>query len=484
MDKYLDEKAVPQVSEILNNYGDIKILWWDTPTDMTPERAAKFFPEMEKHPNLIFNNRLGGGVEGDLETPEQYIPPTGIPGKNWESCMTMNDTWGFKTNDHNWKSSEMLVKNLIDIASKGGNYLLNVGPSSLGVIPDASVERLKEIGGWMKVNGEAIYGTSASPFSNLAWVRCTKKSDGNKEFLYFHVFDFPVDGKITLPGFSGKIVDVHPLADKNHKLKVNSAGNNHEIDLTGIKQEKYATVIVAEVSKNYKVYAAPGIEANYSVFIDTFRFALKSEVPGAVIRYTVDGSVPDNESSLSAAMNTISPGQSFTLKAACFINNELVSGISQEDFKKVTPVPSSKVSGALPGLRYAYFEGQMNNLADLASLNAVGNGICKQPDISIKKRASDFGFVFDGYLDIPVNGVFQIQLTSDDGSELTIGGKTLSNDGLHAMESKTLDVALEKGLHPVRIRFFQAGGGDGLELKWKTGESGFTFIPENAWGWR
>ena len=104
MDKYLDEKAVPQVSEILNNYGDIKILWWDTPINMTPERAAKFMPELAKHPNLIYNNRLGGGFAGDLETPEQFIPATGIPGKNWESCMTMNDTWGFKKNDQNWKS--------------------------------------------------------------------------------------------------------------------------------------------------------------------------------------------------------------------------------------------------------------------------------------------------------------------------------------------------------------------------------------------
>jgi alpha-L-fucosidase len=101
MDQYLDRIAAPQVHEILNNYGKIKILWFDTPEGMTPERAAKFMPELQTHPDLIINNRLGGGVEGDLETPEQYIPSTGIPGKNWESCMTMNDTWGFKTNDHN-----------------------------------------------------------------------------------------------------------------------------------------------------------------------------------------------------------------------------------------------------------------------------------------------------------------------------------------------------------------------------------------------
>jgi alpha-L-fucosidase len=96
-DEYLDKVAIPQVKEILTNYGDVAELWWDVPTDMTKERAAKITPLLDKYPNIITNNRLGGGVQGDLETPEQYIPATGIPGRYWEACMTMNDTWGFKT---------------------------------------------------------------------------------------------------------------------------------------------------------------------------------------------------------------------------------------------------------------------------------------------------------------------------------------------------------------------------------------------------
>ena len=115
-------------------------------------------------PGIITNNRLGGGYHGDTETPEQYIPATGIPGRDWETCMTMNDTWGYKSYDQNWKSTETLIRNLVDIASKGGNYLLNVGPTSEGLIPEPSVERLKAVGKWMKVNGEAIYATTASPF--------------------------------------------------------------------------------------------------------------------------------------------------------------------------------------------------------------------------------------------------------------------------------------------------------------------------------
>ena len=102
---------------------------------MNKERAEKLLPLLKLKPGIIHNNRLGGGYKGDTETPEQFIPATGYPGRDWETCMTMNDTWGYKSYDHNWKSTETLIRNLVDIASKGGNYLLNVGPTSEGLIP-------------------------------------------------------------------------------------------------------------------------------------------------------------------------------------------------------------------------------------------------------------------------------------------------------------------------------------------------------------
>ena len=170
-DDYLKNVAVPQVKEILTNYGDVSVLWWDTPMKvMTKERAELFLPVLKLQPNIITNNRLVSNVpeiQGDTETPEQYIPATGMPGRDFEVCMTMNGTWGFKSFDNNWKSTETILRNLIDIASKGGNYLLNVGPTSEGVIPEPSQERLKQIGDWMKVNGDAIYGTQRQPVSQI-----------------------------------------------------------------------------------------------------------------------------------------------------------------------------------------------------------------------------------------------------------------------------------------------------------------------------
>ena len=138
--------------------------------------------------------------------------------------MTMNDTWGYKRDDQDWKSTPTLIRNLIDIASKGGNYLLNVGPTSEGLIPEASVERLREIGQWMKINGAAIYGTTASTFKRLPWGRCTTKTGPDGTTLYLHVFSWPKDGKLVVPGLknavnaavllaSGKTLPTEPTPD-------------------------------------------------------------------------------------------------------------------------------------------------------------------------------------------------------------------------------------------------------------------------------
>jgi alpha-L-fucosidase len=211
MDQYIEEIAVPQVREILTWYQP-DILWWDTPKNMTQERADKLRPLIALAPGIITNNRLGGGYKGDTETPEQRIPATGIEGRDWETCMTMNRTWGYKSYDDNWKSTEDLIRKLCDIVSKGGNFLLNVGPTAEGVIPEPSVVRLREIGQWMKTNGEAIYQTTASPFAKLPFGRCTKRVTAEGTTLYLHVFDWPEDGKLLLPGLQKSLYHATVLA--------------------------------------------------------------------------------------------------------------------------------------------------------------------------------------------------------------------------------------------------------------------------------
>lgn len=211
-EEYIDYMRT-QLAELIDGC-DPEVLWFDGEwVDWwTPDDGIALYKYLrELSPSLLINNRIGKGRQGmqgltktdreyagDFGTPEQEIPETGLRGVDWESCMTMNNTWGFRKDDHNWKSAQTLLRNLIDTASKGGNYLLNVGPTAAGRIPAPSVERLAEIGRWMSAHGESIYGTSASPLSAPSWGRFTAK--GN--VLYALVFEEHADS-MELPGVEG-----------------------------------------------------------------------------------------------------------------------------------------------------------------------------------------------------------------------------------------------------------------------------------------
>jgi alpha-L-fucosidase len=280
MDRYVAYMK-GQLKELLTRYGPIGILWfdgqWESP--WTTERGVDLYNYVRSlQPNIIINNRVGKpvhtagggmaetGAVGDYGTPEQTIPPNGFgPGVDWESCMTMNDHWGFNKNDHNWKSTQMLVRNLIDCASKGGNYLLNVGPTAEGLIPDASLERLKQIGDWMQINGDAIYGTSASPFNRkLPWGRCTTKTTGDLTTLYLHVFDWPTDGELVLPGLKSKVSKAYLLTDKSRKLSVKKSKDGMMVKVPPQASNSISTTVVLEIKGPVSVEAAPKIVASAS----------------------------------------------------------------------------------------------------------------------------------------------------------------------------------------------------------------------------
>jgi alpha-L-fucosidase len=200
-DKYVDGQVIPQLRELLTNYGPIDILWFDIPGGaINKPRADRIMAAvLACNPKILINNRLGGGYHGDTETPEQFVPATGFPGRDWETCMTMNNTWGFKKRDNHWKSATSIIRMFSDIASKGGNFLLNVGPSELGEIPAPSLERMKEIGAWSAANAAALYGTEASPFPRaFPWGRVTRRDNT----IYLHVFDLPADRRLTLAGLT------------------------------------------------------------------------------------------------------------------------------------------------------------------------------------------------------------------------------------------------------------------------------------------
>jgi alpha-L-fucosidase len=218
-DSYVKNVAAPQVRELLTEYHPA-VLWWDIPGQFTPEEVRALTAAFPADPGLITNNRLGGGVPGDYQTPEQRIPANGYPGQDWETCMTINNTWGYKKDDTDFKSSQTLLHNLIDIVSKGGNYLLNVGPDPTGVIPAPEVQRLADMGAWLKVNGDSVYGTQGSPFKHLPFDgRCTVKG----RTLFLNVFSWP-DSGLTLSGLETPVRGARALAT-GQKLTVTKAAD-------------------------------------------------------------------------------------------------------------------------------------------------------------------------------------------------------------------------------------------------------------------
>lgn len=245
---YIDRVAVPQVKELLTNYGEVAVLWWDTPTNMTDEAALKLQALLPLQPNIITNDRLKRpNFPGDTKTPEQKIPTVAeLDGMDWETCMTMNGTWGYRTSDNKWKSTETLIHNLCDIASKGGNYLLNVGPKPDGTFPEQSIQSLKEMGDWMKVNGEAIYATKAGPLQSLAWGRCTKKENAEGTVLYLSVFNWPAEGKLLLPGIQNAAANAVLLADKS-VWKTENTADGIIIHLPAKAPDAVASVIKLQV---------------------------------------------------------------------------------------------------------------------------------------------------------------------------------------------------------------------------------------------
>jgi alpha-L-fucosidase len=247
-----------QLKELVTKY-DPAVLWFDGEwvTWWTEPDGRDLYQYVRSlKPSILINNRVGKGrngmqglnksdqeYAGDFGTPEQQIPAGGLPGVDWESCMTMNDTWGYKSYDQNWKPVEKLIQNVIDTASKGGNYLLNVGPTAEGLIPAPSVERLAGIGKWMKVNGEAIYGTTAGPFKTPpAWGRATAKPGK----LYLHVFNWPANGTLTVSGYSTPVKRAYLLAAPKTTLTTKAGAEGLAIQLPAEAPDPVASVVVLE----------------------------------------------------------------------------------------------------------------------------------------------------------------------------------------------------------------------------------------------
>ncbi|MDH5706779.1 MAG: alpha-L-fucosidase [Candidatus Aminicenantes bacterium] len=355
-DRYV-EYMKGQVKELVTNYGEIGVLWFDGEWEHTWdfERGHDLYQYVRSlQPNIIINNRVGKGragmtgtydpetASGDFGTPEQEIPATGL-GYDWETCMTMNDHWGYNKNDHNWKSKEDLIRKLVDIASKGGNFLLNVGPTAEGLFPQPSIERLQAMGQWMRVNGESIYATTASLFSKLDWGRSTTKKDK----LFLHVFDWPQDGALRVPGLVSQANSVYLLADPQTRLDIAYEHGSAVISVPDEAPDPVVSVIVLEFDGKPEVVREPEISAENDIFCDELKVNLSSNLEGVNIRYTVDGSMPTGDSPVYK--KPIKLDRTTTVQCQIYREGQAISAVVGRTFTKVVPRPAETTVELAPG---------------------------------------------------------------------------------------------------------------------------------------
>ncbi len=221
-----------QLTELLTRYGNARVIWFDGLGHQEKYDGQRFLELIHRlQPATLVNDRIG--VPGDYVTPEQFIPraiPTkgvrvhgadasvqkdfqpGVPSpadfQLWETCMTINDTWAYNAHDHQFKSSAELIRALVEVASRGGNFLLNVGPQPDGQIQPEFQERLRAVGDWMTLNGDAIYETTYGPIQDQSAFRTTARGSN----LYIHVFDLP-SASLRIPGLSSKVLSARLLAN-------------------------------------------------------------------------------------------------------------------------------------------------------------------------------------------------------------------------------------------------------------------------------
>ena len=481
-DKY-EQYLEAQVSEVVQRYHP-GVMWFDGEWENTwnHERGTRLFELCRKlDPQMIVNNRVDKNRNGlgDFDTPEQEIPATGTPGVDWETCMTMNDHWGYNSHDTNWKTPLDLLQKLCDIASKGGNFLLNIGPRSDGTFPPEAQERLATIGAWMRTNHAAIQGTSASPFDELAWGRCTQAAEGKNTRLNLLVFAWPGDGRLVVPGLGNEPLSAELAIAPGKSLPVARENGSVVIRVPTTRPDPNVGVVVLRIAGKPIIYRAPRIEAPEPLFVQRLEFKITSGSDALEVRYTLDGSEPSRNSAIAGGPIAIE--RSATVKARGFQSGKPVTPLSVTEFKRVSPEAARAQRGAMAGLECVIYPGNFEKLPDFGRELPATRRVEPAPRLPAGYKKEHEARRYTGFVDVPASEVWAFTLSSDDGSQLWIDGKlVVDNDGLHSSSAKSGVAALEAGPHAIEIGWFNATGGAELALTWRAGGQAAQPIPDSA----
>lgn len=243
-EEYFNRKVVPQVTELLTNYGPVREIWFDTPGTMPRQYSERLRALVKRlQPACLLNSRIGNGL-GDYSSPtDSEITPARLATGDWEAIFTHNRSWGYSAIDNDYKSTDTLITLLVLAASRGGNFMINTGPDGRGRIPAEAEKRLLGVGAWLKANGESIYGTTASPLPQMPWGVATQRPGK----LYLHVLQWPRDGVLRIPGFAGAAVKGARMLDGGQRLAIGRDGG-FSVALPDKRPDSADAVVVLDVA--------------------------------------------------------------------------------------------------------------------------------------------------------------------------------------------------------------------------------------------
>lgn len=499
--KFATEHTWPQMKDLIENYKP-DVFWtdgdWDVPAETwkSQEFLAWLYNESPVKDKIVVNDRWGSGVRfkhGGIYTPE-YQPDLDFEDHYWEESRGMGYSYGYNREEDAWdyNSTQSLVLQLIDKVSRGGNFLLDIGPDAHGKIPPIMQERLLQIGDWMKVNGEAIYNTTK-------WKESSQWSDGNrnykdrsgdmllkitidpdpgyavKEFFYtynahtnslYAIFPkYPDNRKLTLKDINLLAGTVINFLSTSEKLNWESAGRNTVIHLPEYNPNKIKApyAFVLKIDNYGKFLAKPVMDVDYkkSAAKPVVSFLVSQH---ATVRYTTNGSEPTIESTLYTKPFSID--KTVIIKAKTFGVGILSSNTTTHKVKTYDWKKGMSLSGLKPGIGYKYYQPDKDiNLVSSFKTAVVSTGVADNISLAKKQRNEKFAFEFTGYIKIIKDGMYSFYTQSDDGSKLFIDDEeVVDNDGDHGSTEMSGKVALKKGYHKIRVIYYDGGGGSELKV--------------------